>query len=141
MIMRTEFIDLHFCSLCQRSTEHIKFIYLDEGTITCQVCQNTEDFATAEELVKKTFTVVSVDERDRNSAKRRMVTAEIRVTSVPDALGETESTKEDIIVSWPAWGTINYTAQVELVAAPHSKLINHVDAQAISKVLKLFIGG
>jgi len=138
--MRTEFVDLHFCPDCQRSTEHIKFIYLDEGTITCQVCQNTADFFPAEGVLKKTFTVVSVDEKDRLSPHRRLVTAEIRVKSEPDRLGETETTEEDIMVEWPAYGDIHYTAQVDLVGSPISKQMNYRDAQDISKVIKIFIG-
>ena len=141
MLMRTEFIDLHYCTRCQISTEHIKFIYKDEGTITCQICQNTEDFAVSEGILIKKFTVASVNDRDMNSTQRRLLTAEIIVESIPDSMGEgNKPSYEDIIVEWPAYTDIHYTAQVELVAAPVSKALNYRDAQDISKAIKIFIG-
>ena len=136
--MRTEFIDLHFCVVCGRSTEHIKFMYMDEGTITCQVCQNTEDFVAAEELVKKTFTIVSVDEKDRNANKRRIIKVELRVEITPDSLGETDTSYEDIFVEYPAHGEDHFTAQVCYTDKHGSP--NYKDARAISKAIKQFIG-
>lgn len=142
MLMRTEFVDLRFCAQCGRATEQIRFIYLDEGTVTCQVCQNTEDFIVAEELVNKKFAIVSMDGEVSTTDKRRVVKVEVRVTLTPDKLGEgSEVTYEDIKVEYPAYGDDHFTAQVSHCGVYGSGSVpGFKDAKGISKAIKQFIG-
>jgi len=137
MFMHTEWLDEQFCTRCLRQTEHVKFSYGEECTITCQFCQTTTSVVEeVEEAVKKTFTVIAVDEQ-YNNPKRRMVKAEIRVESMPERFGDQNGKTEDIMVQYPAYEDQHFTAQVTPVIG---KDFNFKDAAKISLAIKQFIG-
>lgn len=140
MHMRTEYIDAHFCTRCLRETEHVKFTYGDSSTLTCQFCQSTSDLVEeVEEMVQRSFTVISVEE-SYNNPKRRMVQAEIRVETTPDGLGEHKPEVEDIRVEYPAYEDQHFTAQVEPLGGPMGHKFNYKDAREVSKAIRTFIG-
>ena len=90
--------------------------------------------------MKKTFTVVSIDEKDRNSARRRMVVVELQCETSTDRLGEDAPAEPytTVMVQYPAYGEEHYTHN--LSKYPNGGIVNHTDAQAISDEIKKMIG-
>ena len=123
-----------------RDTEHVKFIYYDRGSLTCTFCQKmTPIVENIGEDMKRTYTIISIDEKDRNSGKRRVVVVELECRSEPDALGETESKIETVMVEYPAYGGTHYVHQV--AHHPTNRVINFVDAKAIAKEILKCVEG
>jgi hypothetical protein len=126
---------MHHCQRCGIITDHCKLTYIEQIVYCCVVCQNDE----VVELMNKTYTVVSIDEKDRDNNRRRMVVVEIERTSTPDMLHEKAKgiQAETMLVQYPAYGGEHYTAAV--AKHPSGGTINHVEAAAISAVIKEMI--
>jgi len=124
-----------------RDCEHVKFIYNDQSTLTCQVCQETTEISvdnTGAEM-KKTFTIISVFEPDRNSTARRWVVAEILQETESGDMGPREIKYQTFTVRYPAWGP-NTHYFTSLVLHPGDKTLPHIEAMQIAKELKIFMG-
>ncbi len=135
MSAQVEYIN-HPCPRCMRETDHIVFKYSDRGSLVCSVCRCTTPVE--KEIMKKTYTIVSIDEKDHNSGKRRSVVVELQCYSEPDSLGERESKTETIVIEYAAYGNTHY--HHSMVHHPSKDIINFVDAKAISKEISRFIG-
>ena len=134
-MMQTDYVESHFCTRCMRETEHVLFTYLNQGSLTCQFCQHTEVFN--EDAMKRTYTVVSIDEKDRRTARRRMVVVELECRSEPNALGERKGKVETITVQYPAYGEDHYLASVSLY--PNGGVIGHIEAKEIANEIRKFV--
>lgn len=90
--------------------------------------------------MKRSFTVVSIDEKDRNSGRRRMVVVELQCETCTDKLGEDtpETPYTTLMVQYPAYGEEHYPHN--LSRHPDGDNINHVDAKAIAEEIKKMIG-
>lgn len=122
-----------------RETEHVAFAYHDHSSLTCSFCQSTvtRDGKVGEDM-KRTYTIASIDEKDRNSGKRRMVVVELQRKSEPNSLGETGSKTDTIVVEYPAYGDTHYVNSVSKHMS--GKTIDFIEAKAIAKEIKKFIG-
>ena len=137
--MRTQYED-QFCLSCLREVEHIKFTYLDQVCYTCTFCQESTLVKEDEEVaMKKTYTIIAIDEKDRNSGRRRMVVTEIECKSEPDSFSDGEATTETFKVQHPAYGNEHYTSSV--ARYPSGATLGHLEAKAISEEIKKFVGG
>lgn len=90
--------------------------------------------------MKKSFTVVSIDEKDRNSARRRMVVVELQCETSTNRLGEQTPAEPytTVMVQYPAYGEEHYTNN--LSRYPDNGIINHADSKLISDEIKKMIG-
>ena len=138
MMMRSKYV-MEFCSRCLRDVEHIRLTYINQTTMTCSFCQEETVIKKVRNKMKKTYTVVSVDEKDFNSDRRHMVVIELQRTTKPDKLGETDPVKYDtLMVHYPAYGETHFTRSV--CEYPHNGVIDHIESEKISETIRAFLG-
>ncbi len=137
-MLRSDYLT-HFCQKCMHVTDHVRLTYFKYITLTCMICQNDIQFDVSDITVKKTYTIVSIYEKDRSSlsGKKRTVVVEIIRKSEPDKLAETETIVETFMVQYPAYGVDHFTASVE--QHPNDGPLNFVEARAISEEIKKLI--
>lgn len=137
MMLRTQYID-HFCLRCLRDVGHTKLIYMDQTVITCTFCQESTTVKEVKSEMKRTYTIVSIDEKDRNSTRRHMIVAEIQRKSEPDSPRDVEGGYDTLMVQYPAHGDRHFTSSV--VKYPSGDVLNHIESKAIAKAIKEFLG-
>jgi len=124
-----------------RECEHIKLIFSNQATLTCQICQETAEVQVNDTgtVMKKTFTIVSVSETNRNSRARRWVVAEILQKEEPESMDSGKPKYLTFTVRYPAWGpNEHYTTSLTL--HPGDKNLPHSESMEIAKQLKIFMG-
>ena len=139
-MMRSEYL-MHFCSHCLRDQEHVRLTFNEQATLTCQFCQETNEVSVEAtgKTMKKSFTVVSILEKDRNLKSRRWVIAEILCKEEPERASDGNARYATILIRYPAWGSESHYI-VSLTTHPEGKNLPHNDSMAIAKELKFAMG-
>lgn len=87
--------------------------------------------------MEKEYTVVSIEEENFNTKKRRLVVVELLRKTTPNKVGEPKSITETIKVQYPSHGNDHFLASVALY--PNGGVINFKDTKIIADEIRRFV--
>jgi len=129
-MMRTKYVN-HYCPECAAIVDHVKLSYVHETVLVCMHCQHE----TLEGTVKKSFTLIMIDDKGYFTPVRRTVVVDL-LCHIDPYMGAPART-ETITVGYTAYAGEHFTAS--LTKYPGNGFIDHTDSKAIAKEIKKFI--
>lgn len=133
--MQVEYISKR-CSRCGCIRDHTLLKYVDKAIAVCMQCQCEETVKEIEEIMKRTYTVLKINEEGIGKSKHKVI-ATLECKTEPetcfDSSRRREAKVEIIKVTYPAWHGKHYTGLIE--PYPAGGVINFVKAREITTAL------